>query len=591
MSEITLGHLPEECWELIFGLIDHHRHFELLSSVCRQFLAISDRLRVSLTVSDRTIPFLPRLLRRFQHLKKIELGEFRGDLEGLLYQIAKSGLDIEALNLSNQKNLPLGGLRELGLNLKNLRTLNCSKIGFLQDLHLVVMATSFPNLEELDISYPEDNFSYPSGGLAEAESFKGAVTDLGVYAMSLRLKNLIKINLSGNHFITDQSLISLSSNCGLLREITVRDCACITQNAIGFAIRHNPELRSISIDEIGLPSIEVGFIESFLYANSLREIDLSNSFVPDGLLRSIAEASLSLNKLTLARCQGFTFSGMSVLMNKYQCLSLLNLEGVSFLTDQNILELSSFFSKITSINFSLCSKLTNSTLFTIIKKCHLLKEVNMERTNLGEEHITAEFVVNPRVKSLNLAQNGKLDDESIKKLVAVCPNLQLLNLSLCLKITGESISEIFKRCDEIKHLEINHCSGIKEFVIDSELCKLEELNAEGSGIKDDALSVVGKRSCRLLHLDLAGCLNVTAKGVKEVVEKCRGLREINLQRCDSVNVDIVARMVFSRPSLRKIIPPCGFVPTKAKGTSSCVMAILFVMASILKNMETQFICE
>lgn len=466
--------------------------------------------------------------------------------------------------------------------MKNLRILTCFKIGSLQDIHLFAIATSFPYLEELDISYPEHEHCYSSSGLPDSGRFPVPVTDSGVYALSTKLKNLIKIDLSGNQLITDKSLIALSSNCASLREITVRHCALITQTAIAFVISHSRELRSISASEIRLPS-KHGFIESFVYAKALCDINLSKSFVSDELLYSIVEACLPLNKLTLAHCHGFTFAGISFLLTKYQCLSLLNLEGVRFLTDNDIVKLSKFFSMLTSINLSLCSKLTSSTFFTIMKKCHLLSEVKMKRTNVGEEDFTTDIdmVVNPRVKSLSLEKNGKVGDRSIKKFVAVCPNLQVLNLSSCSKVTEESVVEIFKRCSEIRRLEINQCSGIKGLVMDFEISKLEEMSAKGSGVNDDALAVIGKRSCRLLHLDLAGCLNVTAKGVKEVVQNCRVLREINLKWCDNVNVDIVAWMVFSRPSLRKIIPPCGFVPTESQRN-------LFLRHGCLVYEEQQF---
>ncbi|XP_075664542.1 F-box protein SKIP2 isoform X2 [Castanea sativa] len=473
--------LPEECWELIFYLLlDHHRHFESLSLVSKHFLVITNQLRTTLTVSDQTTPFLPRLLRRFQHLRNLDFCGFHGDLESILCLIAKSKLDLEALNISNQKNLHLNGLHILGSNMKNLKSLYCSKVSFLQDIHLFVIAASFPRLEELDISYPEHKNIFSSTGSNDSGTFSGPVTDLGVSELSSRLNNLIKIDLS------------------------------------------------------------------------------------DELLISIVEACLPLNKLILARCHGFTFAGLLLLLSKYHSLSLISIEGMNFLTDQNINELSKFFSKLTSINLGLCSKLTNSTFFTLTRNCPLLNEINMERTNLGKEECPTKFVVNPQVKSLNLAQNGKLSNESIKKFVAICPNLQVLNLSSCRGITEEGFEEIFKRCSEIRHLEINYFSAITDFEIDSEVSKLEKLSAKGSGLNDEALAMVGKRSCRLSILDLAGCLNVTEKGVKEVVKNCRGLREINLKWCDNVNIDIVAWMVITRPSLRKIIPPCGFVPTESQ---------------------------
>ncbi|XP_075664541.1 uncharacterized protein LOC142634148 isoform X1 [Castanea sativa] len=557
--------LPEECWELIFYLLlDHHRHFESLSLVSKHFLVITNQLRTTLTVSDQTTPFLPRLLRRFQHLRNLDFCGFHGDLESILCLIAKSKLDLEALNISNQKNLHLNGLHILGSNMKNLKSLYCSKVSFLQDIHLFVIAASFPRLEELDISYPEHKNIFSSTGSNDSGTFSGPVTDLGVSELSSRLNNLIKIDLSGNQFITDKSLIHLSSRCVLLREIAVRDCAFITQNAIAFTISHSPGLKSIAVNEIGFPSVDDVFKESFLHAKVLSDLDLSNSFVSDELLISIVEACLPLNKLILARCHGFTFAGLLLLLSKYHSLSLISIEGMNFLTDQNINELSKFFSKLTSINLGLCSKLTNSTFFTLTRNCPLLNEINMERTNLGKEECPTKFVVNPQVKSLNLAQNGKLSNESIKKFVAICPNLQVLNLSSCRGITEEGFEEIFKRCSEIRHLEINYFSAITDFEIDSEVSKLEKLSAKGSGLNDEALAMVGKRSCRLSILDLAGCLNVTEKGVKEVVKNCRGLREINLKWCDNVNIDIVAWMVITRPSLRKIIPPCGFVPTESQ---------------------------
>jgi F-box/leucine-rich repeat protein 2/20 len=139
--------------------------------------------------------------------------------------------------------------------------------------------------------------------------------------------------------------------------------------------------------------------------------------------------------------------------------------------------------------------------------------------------------------------------------------LQELKISHCPTITEEGIREVLRSCGEIRHLEMNHCSGIKCLDIDFELPKLEVVQAEGPVLDDEALMMIAKRCHGLLQLDLEGCLNVTIKGVNGVVQSCMRLREINLKWCDNVKVDIIPRMVFSRPSLRKIIPPCRFIPT------------------------------
>ncbi|KAK9281556.1 hypothetical protein L1049_004459 [Liquidambar formosana] len=310
----TCVELPDLCWDLIFSFLDHHQQLEAPSLVCKRFLSIANCLRLSLTVADPTVPFLSRLFRRFPQLKKIDLRDFHGDLNGLVHQIARSGLDLEELNVSNKRNLPLQSLSELGSNMKNLKVLKCSWL-CLQDSDLSVIASSLPWLEELDISYPErDDDSMHEWGFLTPH--KGTVTDAGIEALST--------------------------------------------------------------------------------------------------------------------------------------------------------------------------------------------------------------------------------------------------------ITEEGLAGILKKCREVRHLEVNRCDGMKNIGTDFGFCKLEVLRAQGLGINDEALAIIGKRCGGLLHFDLQGCLNVTVRGVKEVVQNCRGLREINLKYCDNVDVEIVAWMVFTRPSLRKITPPCGFAPSEGQ---------------------------
>ncbi|KAJ4718575.1 putative F-box/LRR-repeat protein [Melia azedarach] len=512
MTEKSLD-LPQECWELIFNSLDEQRHFESLSLVSRRFLSITNYLRFHLKITDPAIPFLPQLFNRFQNVKKIDLLEFQGDLNSILCMISRSGLDLESVNISKQKRFPLIGLRELGTRMKNLKELNCSKIRSLQDSDLVAISETCSFLEVLDISYPEADSNFLSDRSLDLESSSGFVTDFGILALSGNLKRLNKIDLS--------------------------------------------------VNGIGIPSIDSCFKESFAYARGLCEIDMSNSFISDELLCLLAEACLPLKKLVLSHCYNFTLAGISFVLSKYQSLEYLNLEGANFLDDESMIGLSRFLCSLNSINLGFCSKLTNSTFFTILRDCPSLTEIKMETTNLGLDDFMTDLVVNPRVKSLHLARNGNLSDQFLRRVALLCPNLQMLDVSHCSGITEEGIGEILRSC-ELKHLEINACRQVYDLGIAFELPKLEVLRALGSGFNDDSLLTVANTCCRILHLDLENCLNVTTNGVREVVENCRTLREINLRWCDGVNIDIVAWMVFSRPSLRKIIPPCGFAPTESQ---------------------------
>ncbi|XP_043697356.1 F-box/LRR-repeat protein 2-like [Telopea speciosissima] len=571
-------HLPEECWELVFDRLGHNRYLEAPSLVCKRFLSIINRLRSSLTVSDPTVLLhggTSGLLRRFHQLKRIDLVEFHGDSNRLLREVALSGLNLEVLNLSTQRRLPVEGMKELGAKVKTLRILICSRLCFLQDSDLVVIADSFPSLEELDISNPEQDFgSFAeldyADDLAVSGSFPCTVTDAGIAILSSKLQRLCRINVSGNHFISDQSLRSLSSKCVFLSEIVARDCSLISEIGIALAIHHNPHLISLSVNgnktssSAAASSSSFTIESSFICARALGTLDFSQMIISDDLLNSIIQADLPLRRLALSRCRGFTFAGISSLLSKYSSLNYLDIEGIAFLTDQSLLELSHYLHDVNVINLNSNSNLTNSTFFLLAQTCPLLEEIRMERTSLGKEDCPSELKKNSKLQTLKLSWNKCLTDKTLKGIAMVCPNLISLDISHCWSITGEGIGYIGMNCSEIKMLEVSGCSRMSNLGTSFGFSKLEVLHAAGSSINDEGLCMMVQSSRWLLHLDLEGCLGVTGKGLKKVVTNCKGLKEVRLKKCCNVGSGVIAWMVFSRPSLRNLIPPCELVSTDEK---------------------------
>ncbi|KAJ4838955.1 hypothetical protein Tsubulata_014810 [Turnera subulata] len=548
--------LPQECWELIFNSLGHHSHLESLSLVSTRFLSITNHLRLSLILTPQTLPSLPRLLRRFPNLKHIEFPELAGTLDSPLRHLSQSGLDLDSLAFPNQTHFPFLGLAQLGQLIRNLRKLNCSKIHSLQDSHLDLIASSFPLLEDLDISFPQYTSPINPDGSLGLEFFPQRVTDDGIIHLSMNLNKLLKINLSGNHFISDKSLLYLSANCVLLREVVICDCDFITQNGIALAMRKCENLNCITLLGIGIPSIDSVFQGAFSYAKNLCDLNISHSFISDELLYSVAEAPLPLKRLGISRCYNVTSAGVFFLLYKHQFLEYLDLEGANFLTDDCMIRLSKFLSCLVTVNLNLCSRLTGLSFFSLLRSCPLLRDVQMERTNLGvEEEFDAVSVRNYRLKALNLAGNESLSDECIDKIASSCPNLQVLKISHCPNITEEGIQNVFGHCRQIRHLEMNYCRGIGELDMQIDYPNLEVLLVKGQGIEDEALRIIAKRCPALLQLDLEGCVSVTKEGLNEVVQNCWRLREINLKWCQNLKLDAISLLVFSRPSLRKIVPP------------------------------------
>ncbi|KAL6141095.1 hypothetical protein ACLB2K_059386 [Fragaria x ananassa] len=520
--------LPRECWEHIFNLLDldHPSQLSPLSLVSKQFLHITNRLLLSLKLSDPTLlPILPRLLHRFQCLKEINLSGFDGDLNPLLHRIAISGLNLQSLDISSRQTLPVNGLRVFSSKMMNLTSLNCCRVGFLQDTDLTLIAESFPMLQELDISYPEQ-------GSSTGSSYWKPISDSGVLSLAVNLKSLRRINLSGNDFITDMSLLHLAKNCVLLTQVVTYECEFITHNGVAELIRC-----------------------PWKSSKALCVVDFSDTVVPDELLCLVAEACFPMKKIVLSNCVGYSFAGVSFLVRHYPLLEYLDLERTFFLTDNDIFELSKSLGSITYINLSYCHRLTSVTLDTLVRNCRVLNVIIMVGTNAGAEALETDVVPNLGVKILNLSQNRLMGNGVIANYVSVFPNLEMLNLSDCVNITEDGIVEVLKRCSRIRHLEISRCGLIENLLIDFELPKLEVLCARGLIIDDDGLTLIGKRCPRLQKLDVSACMEVTAKGVKEVVVYCKEIREIKLRSCTKFSYDIIPWMLLSRPSLKTIVLP------------------------------------
>ncbi|XP_058067510.1 uncharacterized protein LOC131216916 [Magnolia sinica] len=556
----TWEDLPSECWESIFRLLKNPNHLQTLSLVSKSFLSLTNTVRSSLTIYDPTaqILSLPRLFLRFPHLTHIKLATTPSvDLDPIIRAIARSHLNLHSLDLFGQRWIPIPAIRDLGRKMDaTLRILSCRRLQFLDDRDLIAIADSFPSLEVLDIAYPEQDLG--SAPPPNPGQFPGTVTDAGIVELSSKLRNLRSIDVSGNHFISDKSLDAISLNCGTLAEIVARDCSFVTCDGVRSVICRCPNLVSLSINRSRVPPSLIGCV-----GKSLSCLNLSQMVISDELLFSTAKANLPLQKLAISRCQGFTFVGILMLLSAYQSLHHLDLEGADFLTDGSMLVLSEYLRNIISINLKSCARLKNSTFFNLAMNCHFLEEICMERTGLGEEDSMPDLVKNPCIHTLKLAWNKSLSDETLKGVGSICSGLRSLDVSHCWSVTENGIGEIGKRCTEITELKVNGCGRVRNIGMGVEFLKLEILRAAGSGIGDEGLAMMARQGCRALRmLDLEGCLGVTKIGVKELLGSngCVELKEVNLKNCCNVSADVLAWMVFSRPSLRKIGPPSGHLP-------------------------------
>ncbi|KAK2366157.1 F-box/LRR-repeat protein [Trifolium repens] len=347
------SYLPDECWESIFRFIinidddyNNNNYLNSLSLVSKQFLSITNRLRLSLTFSGKLVDNIFKRFPNFNSLNSLNLKTPGIELDKLLIKISCFPLKITSLNLSNQPTIPANGLRAFSKKITTLTSLTCSYIGSINSSDLFLIADCFPLLEELDLSYP----SY-------CKDYSNYVD--GVESLSLALIKLRKVNLS-EFPINNQSLFHLFNNCKYLEEVIMFGCNEITNAALASALRERPTLMSLSFSlslfhpEYRQVFATSHFIDSFVSMKGLTCLDLKYLNISDELLYSIAREGFPLTRLVLRFCTNFSYNGIFCLLSKCRGIQHLNLQHADFLNDQHLVQLSLFLGDLLSINLSCC---------------------------------------------------------------------------------------------------------------------------------------------------------------------------------------------------------------------------------------------
>ncbi|XP_058757960.1 F-box/LRR-repeat protein 4-like [Vicia villosa] len=299
------------------------------------------------------------------------------------------------------------------------------------------------------------------------------------------------------------------------------------------------------------------YIDSFVSLKGLNSLKFWYSRISDDLLYSIAREGLPLKKFVLESCTGYSYSGIYGLLSKCHGIQHLGLQGVDFLNNHHVSQLSLFLPDLVSINLNECSKLTELALFAFIKNCHSLGEISMERIytkikNVENAYTLKDFDVNRQLKFLRFSDNSFINNEIIVLFASIFPNLQRLDLSYCYDISGKSICQVLSKCCKVRHLHLAGCKKVRRIKMNFVAPQLELLNLSGTSVDDKTLYDISKSCCGLLQLLIICCKHVTENGVMRVVEKCKQLKEICLGCCDKVNADALISMLSSNPSSEKV---------------------------------------
>ncbi|KAF8981460.1 hypothetical protein BGZ46_002769 [Entomortierella lignicola] len=207
-------------------------------------------------------------------------------------------------------------------------------------------------------------------------------------------------------------------------------------------------------------------------------------------------------------------------------LSSLNLSYCKNLTDKSFIHLSLYASKqLEYLNLQRCTTITSDafTSLDLANKKNVQQNYNKEGVN---HNIPAHEGYNPlmepcfpRLRELHLSDCTFLSDQAIVSLAPNMPRLQVVSLSFCCALTDIAIEALCESCLYLKKMDFSFCGSA---VSDATLYQMARF---------DALEP-GRHS--LQELEIRGCVRVTERGIREVLNGCANLKKLNISSCSGI---------------------------------------------------------
>ncbi|KAF7153840.1 hypothetical protein RHSIM_Rhsim01G0032600 [Rhododendron simsii] len=421
-------YFPDDCWELIFHRLrqNNERELDSISLVSKQFLSISNQVKLSLNLNDGTLPLLPNLLRRFRHIKTIVINvNAQKDIDGLFDQISRSGvLNLQAMKFRRcMTEPPRHGFKALALNKNiknNLKVLNCSAWTYMQDNDLVLIADCFPLLEELRITAYTNKDNHE---VAER------ITDDGVDALASKLKELKKIVFkasSGQHRVTG--------------------------DGIGFVTRHSPNLTHTVISALAQ------------YLSNLTSIYLSGPFgLTSAAFYTLTKSCSLLEVLQMTRMGGQEID-LSLPEHKNYRLRHLDISDNIWVNDTTLENFGQVCPNLQILDVSYCMRLTNSGIGEVLRRCPAITKLNIWGLNISDVFgsYSDHYVLN--LKTLE-AQDTQIDDKGIAMIGNRCRNLQYLDIGNCKKVTDKGVLEVVRNCQRLRNILMGGCEKVSASIV------------------------------------------------------------------------------------------------------------------------------
>lgn len=285
----------------------------------------------------------------------------------------------------------------------------------------------------------------------------------------------------------------------------------------------------------------------------------------------IVKACKNLINATLEGCSNFQKATLHCLLRSNEKLTHLNLTGLSAVSNASCKIIAESCPQLKSFNVSWCQKVDARGIKSVVESCLMLRELRAGEVRGFDDVETAEvFFKTNNLERLVMSGCAELSDQAFKIMIhgtdpeidiltdlPVVPmrKLRHLDLSRCVRLSNAGVKALGHFTPDLEGLQLSGCKSLTDDALEAIIAstpRLTHLELEDlTDITNSLLSEhLAKSPCAtaLQHLSLSYCENVGDVGVLPLIQKCTGLKSIDLDntRISDLVLAEAASMVMKR---------------------------------------------
>ncbi|XP_051884007.1 F-box/LRR-repeat protein 2 isoform X3 [Pristis pectinata] len=520
-----------------------------------RFLSLSDRKEASLVNRAWYAASLDRSLQKDVIYNLQASSTFLESLRDLGWRqslyMALSNLDGAPISKMVIQSIVL----HLAAHLENLSL----RGSYITEASFVTLITACHNLRGLDIS--GCNCLFMSGTLLSKDESK--------VRMAEALVNLKELNLSNLRYLSDLTFDRLTDCTPNLRKLSLASCHI----TFGFDPYHGANT-SNSTAVLSLRNI-LRFINR--RAATLKILNLSRTTITSEAVLSVVQvAGLCLEGLELQHCKGITDEAVSAICACQPGLATLDLTGCAELTGKSVLAIASSLRCLECLSLGRIRHITDSVLKDLptirtlqaldISECYQVSGCDLVK-GLASPKAASKLV------RLNFSCCTMVNDSCLFSMAKILGrNLRELDLTSCLYISDISVHAIANHLRGLTVLRLGWCKKITDWGLlglikandDSQPhnkeIRFDELRTLSLSmvreITDESIVSIATHCRSLEQLSLSHCGQLTDQGLIGAVSHLKRLTHLDISCCDKITIHLFpCRKVESDLVLVDVTPP------------------------------------